>query len=79
MTFRIAIVQPITNPIGEDERNIADAVGFIIRAKAEFIPMPVASKNPLDIYSNVGRIRRLIHAWNVDIVHVRSRAPAWSA
>lgn len=54
-------------------------VGEIIRARAEFIPMPVHSKNPLDIYANIGRLRRLINAWNVDIVHVRSRAPAWSA
>ena len=27
MTFRIAVVQPITNPIGEDEKNVADRVG----------------------------------------------------
>ncbi|NBX66406.1 MAG: glycosyltransferase [Proteobacteria bacterium] len=54
-------------------------VGEIIRAKAEFIPMPVHSKNPWDLYCNIGRIRRLINTWNVDIVHVRSRAPAWSA
>lgn len=54
-------------------------VGEIIRAKAEFIPMPVHSKNPWDMYCNIGRLRRLITAWNVDIVHVRSRAPAWSA
>lgn len=54
-------------------------VGEIIRAKAEFIPMPVHSKNPWEMYCNIGRIRRLITAWNVDIVHVRSRAPAWSA
>lgn len=54
-------------------------VGEIIRAKAEFIPMPVQSKNPWDIWCNIRRLRRLITAWNVDIVHVRSRAPAWSA
>ena len=35
MTFRIAVVQPIANPIGEAEKNIADAVNFIARAKAE--------------------------------------------
>ena len=35
MTFRIAVVQPITNPIGEDEKNVADAVSFIARAKVE--------------------------------------------
>ncbi len=54
-------------------------VGELIRSKAEFIPMPVQSKNPWEMYCNIGRIRRLITAWNVDIVHVRSRAPAWSA
>jgi glycosyltransferase involved in cell wall biosynthesis len=54
-------------------------VGEIIRSKAEFIPMPVHSKNPWDMYCNIKRIKRLITAWNVDIVHVRSRAPAWSA
>lgn len=54
-------------------------VGEVIRAKAEFIPMIVQSKNPWDMYMNIGRIRKLITAWNVDIVHVRSRAPAWSA
>ena len=54
-------------------------VGEVIRSKAEFIQMPVHSKNPWDMYLNIGRIRRLITAWNIDIVHVRSRAPAWSA
>jgi len=35
MTFRIAVVQPIANPIEEAQKNIADAVNFIARAKAE--------------------------------------------
>jgi len=49
MTFRIAVVQPITNPIGEDEKNIADAVGFIARAKAEgadFVCFPETYPGP---------------------------------
>ena len=32
MTFRIAIVQPISHPPGEDEANVADAVRAIERA-----------------------------------------------
>src|ERR1035437_3162694 len=28
MTFRIAVVQPITNPIGEDEKNVAAPVSY---------------------------------------------------
>ena len=35
MAFRIALVQPIANPIEEAEKNVADAVNFIARAKAE--------------------------------------------
>src|SRR3546814_7156506 len=30
-------------------------------------------------YRNVARLEQIINAYNVDIVHVRSRAPAWSA
>jgi len=32
MTFRIAVVQPISHPPGEDERNVADAVRAVERA-----------------------------------------------
>ncbi|MEM7618322.1 MAG: glycosyltransferase family 4 protein [Pseudomonadota bacterium] len=49
------------------------------RHKIEHIDMPVHSKNPLVIFKNIKRIRQLIEERNVDIVHVRSRAPAWSA
>ncbi|HXI86703.1 MAG TPA: glycosyltransferase family 4 protein, partial [Parvularculaceae bacterium] len=42
-------------------------------------PMPVHSKNPAVIIANRGRLLRLIRAERVDIAHVRSRAPAWSA
>jgi glycosyltransferase involved in cell wall biosynthesis len=31
------------------------------------------------MYLNIARIRKIITRYNVDIVHVRSRAPAWSA
>lgn len=41
--------------------------------------LPVHSKNPLVMAANVRRLARLIEAMNVDIVHARSRAPAWSA
>ncbi len=49
------------------------------RAGAEHIVLPLASKNPLVILRNIGRLRRLIRSRDVDIVHARSRAPAWSA
>ncbi len=49
------------------------------RAGAEHFTLPLASKNPLVMRANVGRLARLIEAQGVDIVHARSRAPAWSA
>ncbi len=37
------------------------------------------SKNPLTQWANVGRLRKIIRTESVDIVHVRSRAPAMAA
>ncbi len=51
----------------------------LARAGAVHINLPVASKNPLIMWRNIGRIRDIINKYDVDIVHVRSRAPAWSA
>ncbi len=49
------------------------------RIGAIHLKLPLASKNPLVMYRNVGRLVSLIQAHDVDIVHARSRAPAWSA
>jgi glycosyltransferase involved in cell wall biosynthesis len=51
----------------------------ITQAGGEIIPLPMASKNPLTILANARRLRRLIKERKVDLVHARSRAPAWSA
>ena len=51
----------------------------IIRAGAEHVTLPMASKNPLVMRANVKRLEALINDLGVDIVHARSRAPAWSA
>lgn len=49
------------------------------RIGAEHFVLPLASKNPFVMLRNVGRLRDLIRRRGVDIVHARSRAPAWSA
>lgn len=49
------------------------------RAGATHIRMPVDRKGPRHIWRNAGRLARLIRDENVDIIHARSRAPAWSA
>jgi glycosyltransferase involved in cell wall biosynthesis len=49
------------------------------RAGATHVTLPLASKNPFVIRSNIDRLVKLIVRYDVDIVHARSRAPAWSA
>ncbi|MEL6335157.1 MAG: glycosyltransferase family 4 protein [Pseudomonadota bacterium] len=51
----------------------------IERAGGELVEMNAATKNPLNIWQNAGVLERLIRAEGVDLVHARSRAPAWSA
>jgi glycosyltransferase involved in cell wall biosynthesis len=51
----------------------------LARAGAHHIKLPLASKNPLVIRRNAGALKGLIRRHRIDIVHARSRAPAWSA
>jgi predicted amidohydrolase len=49
MTFRIAVVQPISHPPGQDEANVADAVRHIARAAADgadFVCLPETYPGP---------------------------------
>ncbi|WP_448192692.1 glycosyltransferase family 4 protein [Azospirillum sp. sgz301742] len=49
------------------------------RAGVTHITLPLKSKNPLVIRKNAARLEAIIREHGVDIVHARSRAPAWSA
>jgi glycosyltransferase involved in cell wall biosynthesis len=51
----------------------------LTRHDATHITLPLASKNPLVMHGNVARLAALIEEHDIDIVHARSRAPAWSA
>ena len=42
-------------------------------------PFPAATKNPFAMALNVPRLARLIAEEGIDLVHARSRAPAWVA
>lgn len=46
---------------------------------AELVRLDMKSKNPVVIWRNAGRIADVIETEGVDLVHARSRAPAWSA
>lgn len=48
-------------------------------AGGELVSFPAHTKNPLRLLANAGDLGRLIRSENVDLVHARSRAPAWSA
>lgn len=51
----------------------------ITDAGGEVMPFPAAAKSPLALLRNAAAIARLIAEETVDLVHARSRAPAWSA
>ncbi|MEA1940658.1 MAG: glycosyltransferase family 4 protein [Pseudomonadota bacterium] len=57
---------------GRLEGELADLGGELVR-------MPAASKNPLTLMRNMYRLIGVIRREGVEIVHARSRAPAWSA
>lgn len=45
----------------------------------EHIALPLASKDPWVMWRNAAKLAAVIREHRVDIVHARSRAPAWSA
>ena len=51
---------------------------FIDKKKVTIFRLPVHSKNPIIILLNVIIISFIILIYNINIIHVRSRAPAWS-
>jgi len=52
-------------------RDVEELGGHVVK-------LPVHSKNPLTIALNVRRLKTLIRTEQIDLVHSRSRAPAWS-
>ena len=54
--------------------------GELTRVGGELLRIDsLASKNPLTIYGNASVLAKIIAKRGVDIVHARSRAPAWTA
>jgi len=51
----------------------------LARVGGQHITMPAHSKNLLVMMRNIGRLQAIIEQHDIDIVHARSRAPAWSA
>jgi glycosyltransferase involved in cell wall biosynthesis len=49
------------------------------QAGGSHFTLPLATKNPLQMLSNARRLAHLIRLHNIQLIHARSRAPAWSA
>ena len=64
------------------ENGVASAGGSLVQkldiAGVAHHELPLATKNPLKIVANAGALARLVKEGGYDLVHVRSRAPAWS-
>lgn len=62
---------------------VASAGGRMVpqieRAGGEHVGIALQTKDPFNIWLNAGRLARVIRENAVDLVHARSRAPAWSA
>ena len=52
---------------------------WVERAGGRNIILPLASKSPWRIWRNAAALTRVAAAKRVDLIHARSRAPAWSA
>jgi len=77
----IEIAQALSR-VGTRELVVTEGGGMaeeVARAGGEIVTLPVASKSPFTILANIGRLTQLIEERGVDLVHARSRAPAWSA
>jgi glycosyltransferase involved in cell wall biosynthesis len=65
------------------ESYVASAGGKMVheitRHGGHHLILPLAAKSPLTIRRNTRHLAEIIERFGIDIVHARSRAPAWSA
>jgi hypothetical protein len=59
-----------------DGGRMSDRLGAV---GGELIKFPAGTKNPLKLLANASAIERIARDETVDLIHARSRAPAWSA
>lgn len=54
-------------------------LGELEAAGGRHVTMPVGTKSPFGLRRNASRLAALVEREGIDIIHARSRAPAWSA
>ena len=55
-----------------------ELLNYVNKEKVKIFRLPVQSKNPIIILFNAIIITLIILFYNINIIHARSRAPAWS-
>ncbi|MFV0627337.1 MAG: glycosyltransferase family 4 protein [Alphaproteobacteria bacterium] len=62
---------------------VASAGGRMVyhldKIKVKHFTLPLKTKNPIKLYLNSRKLEKIIKENGINIVHARSRAPAWSA
>lgn len=62
---------------------VASAGGLLLpeltRLGGTHLPFPANSKNPLQLLRNACTLAQMIRKHDIQVIHARSRAPAWSA
>jgi glycosyltransferase involved in cell wall biosynthesis len=58
--------------------NGGSLVTDLIKIGVGHFSLPVHSKNPIIIFLNIFKLKKIILKYDINIVHARSRAPAWS-
>ena len=65
------------------EATVASSGGMMThelgRAQARHVALPLGAKQPFRMLRNAGALAKIIRRHGIDLVHARSRAPAWSA
>ena len=54
-------------------------VKYVEKNKAKHFTLPLKDKNPIHIIINAFALAKLIRKHKIQLIHARSRAPAWSA
>lgn len=75
MAAALRMVYPATYVASEGGSLLPD----LIQQGATHFTLPLASKNPAQIILNAYSLARLVRNHNIQLIHARSRAPAWSA
>ena len=73
----------VEDPTNKDENfkriKIRKLIKDLKRLNIDIIQFPIDKKNPFLILRNIFKLKKIFEKEKIDLIHVRSRGPAWSA